>query len=45
MAVSAIDDDEITGDQRLMDAAMDLGREVVRQERQRLCSMAAGAGD
>ena len=45
VVVSAIDDDEITGDQRLMDAAMDFGREVARQQRQRLRSMAAGAGD
>jgi len=30
---------------RSMGAAMDFGREVARQRRRRLCSMAAGAGD
>jgi hypothetical protein len=44
-AVAAMDDNETTGDRRSMDAGMDFGREVARQRRQRLRSMAAGAGD
>jgi hypothetical protein len=40
-----MDNDETTGDGRLMDVAMDFGEEVVRQRRRRLCSKGAGAGD
>ena len=45
VAVAAMDDNETTGDRRSMDAGMDFGREVARKRRQRLRSMAAGAGD
>jgi hypothetical protein len=33
LTVSAMDDDEITGDGRSVDAAMDFGEEVARQRR------------
>ena len=45
LSVSAMDDDEITGDGRSMNLAMDFGEEVERQRRRRLQSTAAAVGN